>query len=124
MFQKEIKILIYFFSLFLVFLFCFSWFYYRATPPAIIKYLGAQVGSSFGVSLSVPENPFNNLVKQFQEKEEELKKREEKINEILAKSERDGRIIMILILSLIIILFFLVLLNFYFDYRTRKHQKV
>lgn len=122
--QKNIKILIYFFSFILAFLFYFSWSYYGASPPAIVKYLLAQMGSSFGVSLTVPENPFNNLVKQFQEKEEELQKREQKINEILAKSERDSRIILILILSLIIILFFLVLLNFYFDYRARKHQKI
>lgn len=122
--QKTIKLLIYINSLFLVLLFCFSWFYYGANPAQIMRYLLAQVGSNLGVSLTVPENPFSNLAKQFQEKEAELQKREEAINEILRKTERNSRIILVLILSLIIILFFLVLVNFYFDYKTRKSQNL
>lgn len=120
MIQKLLKFSIYLVSLFLLSIFLISSLRYKTNPAAIFKYLIAQIGSSVGVSLTVPENPFNNLVKQFQEKEMELKEREEKVNEMLMKIERESRIILSLILILIIILFFLLLLNFYFDYRTRK----
>lgn len=121
--QKIIKWLIPLVFLTLLFVFCFSWFHYQATPVSIYKYLLAHIGTSVGVSLSVPENPFNNLVRQFQEKEADLKKREQKIDEILIKTERETKIILTLVLVLTIILVILILLNFYLDYQSRKIQK-
>lgn len=122
--QRMLKISIFIFSFILILIFCYSWVRYGVDPAKIMKYLVAEIGSSVGVSLTVPENPFNTWAKQLQERETELQKREQTLNEILIKTERESRIILTLILVLIIILFFLVLLNFYFDYRTRRFQKV
>lgn len=118
--QKIIRFLI-FLILFLLFsLFLFSWVRYKANPLAILKYLLAQIGTGVGVSLTVPENPFNTWAKQLQEKEFQLQEREKMINEILLKTERESKIILTLILVLMIILFFLLLINFYFDWKSRK----
>lgn len=124
MIQKKIKILIYCLLILLIFIFGFSWLRYGARPQAIVKYLLAQMGSTVGVSLNVPENPFNTWAKQLQEKETELQAREQKIDELLSKTARESRVILTLILVLTIILVLLILLNFYFDYQTRKFQKV
>lgn len=124
MINKRLKIPIYFVSLALILIFCFSWIFYSAEPIEIVKYLLAQAGAGVGMSISVPENPFNTLAQQLQEKEAGLEKREEAVAEVLEKSERDGKIILTLILSLTTVLFFLILLNFYLDYQSRKYQKV
>lgn len=123
MFNKKLRIPIYFTFLSLVLIFCFSWISYDVNPPEILEYLLAQAGSGVGMSLSVPENPFNTLAQQLKEKETELEKREEDMLRILEKRERDSKIIFNLILGLITVLFTLLLLNFYFDYRARKNQK-
>lgn len=124
MIRRIIKISIYFISFLLVLIFSFSWIKYEAKPVEIVKYLLAQIGSKVGVSLSVPENPFNTWAKQLQEKEIELQEREQRLNDILIKTERESRIILISILILTIILVILVLLNFYLDYQSRKFQKI
>lgn len=124
MIQNKIKMAIYFVSFLLVSIFCFSWLHYGAKPPEIMKYLLAQIGSSVGVSLTVPENPFNTLAKQLQEKEIELQKREKALDEILIKINRESKIILASILVLMIILVILILLNFYFDYQFRKTEKI
>lgn len=121
-FQKNIKFLIYFIFSVLVLTLFFAWFRYKTSPIAIVKYMLAQAGYTVGVSLNVPENPFNIWARQLQEKETDLQKREQMLNEILVKTERESRIILTLILVLIIILFILVLVNFYFDYQTRRSQ--
>jgi len=122
MFNKKLRIPIYFVFSVLVLTFCFSWIFYGASPPDIMKYLLAQVGSGVGMSVSVPENPFNTLAQQLKEKETELEKREESIMATLEKRERDSRIIYNLILGLMTVLFSLLLLNFYFDYQNRKYK--
>lgn len=122
--NKKIKTAIYFVLLTLILVFCFSWINYGATPPEIMKYLLAQAGSGVGMSVSVAENPFNTLAQQLKEKETQLEEKEESLKTVLQQSERDSRIIMGLITVLISILFILILLNFYFDYKAGKYQKV
>lgn len=121
--KKEARICLYITSICLLFVFVYSWIFYNIRPPAILNYLLAQVGSSVGMSLTVPENPFNTWAKQLQEKEENLNKREEAILKLIEKSERDSKIILVLVFILSIVLFFFIFLNFYFDYQERKNLK-
>lgn len=121
--RKKIKSLIYLIFLSLCSLFLYSWARYKANPPAIVHYLLAQIGSSVGISLTVPENPFNTWAKQLQEKEENLQQREAMLIELLNKTEKEAKILLSLILVLLIVLFFLLFLNFYFDYQSRKFLK-
>lgn len=120
MIQKTIKVLIFLNLLFLFFIFFFCWSKYKASPLAVLRYLFAQIGSSVGVSLTVPENPFNTWAKQLQEKEAQLQEKEKLINELLVSSQRESKFILVAILVLMIILFFLLLLNFYFDWKSRR----
>lgn len=122
--KKITKFLICFFFSLLVLTLFFTWVRYRVNIVALAKYMLAQAGYSIGVSLNVPENPFNTLAKQLQEKETDLQKREQLLNEIIVKTEKESKIILILILTLIIILFILVLVNFYLDYQARKSHQI
>ncbi len=122
--RKIIKSSPCFILLTLVLVFCFAWLNYGATPPEIMKYMLAQVGSGVGMSVSVAEKPFNTLAQQLREKEIRLEEKEDSLIAVLQQNERDGRIIMGLIIVLITILFVLILLNFYFDYKAGKYQKV
>lgn len=121
--KKVVKNLIFLVCFLLIFIFGFCWVRYQVFPSEILKYLGAQIGSSVGVSLTVPENPFNKWARQLQEKEKELNLRERALNEAFLKAQQESKIILTAILVLIIILFFLLLLNFYFDFKSRKIQK-
>jgi len=112
----------------LVFIFSFSWILYQVNPVDIIKYLGAQAGSTIGVSVSVSENPFNTLAQQLKEKEIKLQEKEKELlkKETALKKENissQGKIILSLISGLLIILFILILINFYLDYKRRKELK-
>jgi len=124
MLNKKLRLPIYFVFFLLISVFCFSWMSYSVGPVEISKYLLAQVGSGVGMSVSVPENPFNVWDQQLREKEEELEEREDLVYQVLEKRERESNLIFILILGLIAILLILLLVNFYFDYQDRKYQKI
>ncbi len=105
-----------------------SWTNWRASPAAIFQYLGAEIGSTVGMKVGVPENPFNSLAQQLQEKEEQLNEKEVTLDQ--RETEMQGRIfaaggnvILVLILVIVMLLFFLIMVNFYLDYRERKKNK-
>lgn len=93
-------------------------------PIDIGKFIGAGMGSAVGMSLSVPENPFNRLAFQLKEKEESLNQREVELNEReqALKSSGGQNIIFIILAAGIGVLFVLVMLNYYFDYKRRKKE--
>ena len=100
-------------------------FFYQigVKPVDIGKFIGAKFGRAVGMSISIPENPFNRLAMQLQEKEDRLTQREKELDERekeLGKksflSDNTG----LLMAGGIILLFVLVLVNFYLDYRRKR----
>lgn len=100
---------------------------FNANPVSVGRYLLAQIGSSVGIVVSVPPNPFNILAQQLKEKELALADRENELrqgeiavtNKIASDLATQNRIfIYLLIIGGILLL--LILFNFYLDYR-RKH---
>lgn len=91
-------------------------------PLDVGSFFGAKFGSAIGMSTSVAENPFNKLAVQLEQKEKALDIREQRVE----KMEREltsgfgyGGIIYLLAAG-VAILFFLLLINFYLDYKRRK----
>lgn len=112
-------------SIFLFLILGFSWINYQANPVDIFVYFGAQAGETVGMSAGVPENPFNKVAQQLKEKEEELQQREELLTEreleLREKNfSEEGEMILLMILSVTTTLLFLVLLNFYLDFKNRE----
>lgn len=106
----------------------FSWIHYQANPIDIFAYFGAQAGKTVGMSAGVPENPFNKLAQQLEEKESELKQKEQLLEERELelkekKFSEEGETILIMILSVTVTLLFLVLINFYLDFKNRKYPQ-
>lgn len=125
--SKILTTLIILVTLVLILVFSFSWISFQVGPVDIMKYLGAQVGSNIGVSVSVSENPFNTLAQQLERKEIELQEKEKTLEQKEAQLQnkdfsQQGKIILSIIAGLIIVLFILILLNFYFDYKRRKYK--
>ncbi len=90
----------------------------RTSPSAVSRYLTAQFSTAVGAS--VPKNPFNSLVQQFQERELALSEKEKELQQKDAAlqgqaNERQNNQNWLLIVLLI-----LVSLNFFLDYRGRK----
>ncbi len=124
---NTLKKIIVFLFLCLIFVFGFSWRFYKVSPVEIFSYFRAQIGTTVGMSVGVAENPFNTLAKQLKEKELRLKEKEELLNakeiELEEKKfSRAGEVILAIILAIIIIQFILILLNFYLDYKNRKRN--
>ena len=93
-------------------------------PVSISVFLGAKFGSAIGMSINIPENPFNKLAAQLKDKEEELAQKE---NELLSREQAiakktisQQRIIIIMLGIGITILFVLVIINYYLDFKRRK----
>lgn len=100
---------------------------FHASPVAIGRYFIAQIGSTVGVTVSVPSNPFNTLAQQLKEKESTLFEKEKKLQEKeialdteINKGQSSQNKIFMYLAAMGGILLLLILLNFYFDYR-RKH---
>lgn len=127
--NKVLRILIFVNLLALIFILSLSWASFKVNPAEIMKYFGAQVGSSIGVvSVSVSENPFNTLAQQLEEKEAQLQEKEKTLEQRETGLEKkgfseEGRIILGLTSGLLITLLILILLNFYFDYKRTKYMK-
>jgi len=101
---------------------------FHASPAAVIRYLAAQAQSAIGVNASVPANPINTLAKQLNErkegileKEKELDQREEIIQGQIRKEQEKT---LVYLLATGGVLLFLIVLNFYFDYRRRRRINV
>lgn len=101
---------------------------YMATNPLKLeKFVATNIGRAVGLSLSVSENPYNTLALELQKKEERINAREkdlEKIQEDLKTSYRYTNWLILVLGASVVLLFFLVLLNFYFDYRRRKREEI
>lgn len=109
--------------LFLFFIpFCF-FLVLGLNPIDVSQIIKVKIGQAVGMSVGVPENSYNKVAAQLEEKEDKLKNKE---NELVALEERisnsyKGQENLVLFLSIgILILFFLVLLNYYLDYKRRK----
>jgi len=101
---------------------------FHASPAAVIRYLAAQAQSAIGMNASVPANPINTLAKQLNErkegileKEKELDQREEIIQGQIRKEQEKT---LVYLLATGGVLLFLIVLNFYFDYRRRRRINV
>jgi hypothetical protein len=112
---------------FLVFIICGFFGVVGINPVNLSEFLGAKFGQAIGMSVSVPENPFNKIALQLQEKENSLNQREIELNkradELSAgKSDSQNPLITYLMLG-IFVLFILVLANYYLDFKRRKTEK-
>ncbi|MCK5212225.1 hypothetical protein KAJ89_05990, partial [Candidatus Parcubacteria bacterium] len=91
-------------------------------PIDISVFLGAKMGSAIGMNISVPENPFNKLAFQLDEKEARLNEQEKKLDEradALGVGDNIGLWLMIIAFG-IGVLFVLILFNFYLDIKRRR----
>ena len=123
--SKTIFILVFF----LIFVVVFSWIYFGVNPGSMAKYFLAQVGSTIGVSVSVPPNPFNQLAQQLKEKEKFLLEKEKAFEQKEAGLEegniftKKNRSLILVVSGGILLVLILIILNFYFDYRYRRKGK-
>ena len=82
------------------------------------------MGSNVGVSVSVPVKPYNKLATELREWQSQLEEREKALNQreadLAVKKYVQGEVILRLILATLIIIFVLLLLNFYFDFKSRN----
>jgi hypothetical protein len=95
----------------------------KVGPTDLVSYSLASLGSSVGVSVSVPPNPYNTLAvqleqwqKRLEEKEKVLTQKEIELNQ---RTIFQGEIISKLVVALLIIIFLLILINFYLDFKFR-----
>jgi hypothetical protein len=94
------------------------------SPVDTAYFFGAKVGQAIGMSVGVPENPFNKLALDLKEKEDRLAARENALDErerqlsdtYLKRQER----LLVGIAAGIVALLVLIIVNFYFDYRRRE----
>lgn len=96
------------------------------SPIDLSKYFAAQFSQAVGMSVGVPANPINHLAVQLEEKEKRLDVREQELNERIIKSSaelQDNPIVIMMGIG-IGVLFFLILLNYYFDYRRRREERM
>lgn len=115
---------VYFFAFILVGFF----FYVGANPVSVGKFIGAKFSRAVGMSVSVPENPFNKLALQLKEKEDRLNNMESELNQReieMAKNASSSQAKLIIGMGAgLILLFILIALNFYLDYRRRQQSKL
>jgi hypothetical protein len=108
---------------FLVYIIIGSLFLAGVNPVDIGRFVGAEIGSAVGMSLSIPENPFNKLALQLREKEANLTQKEQELNkreqELADRSGGQNTTMMILAAG-VCFLFILVVFNYYLDYKRRK----
>jgi hypothetical protein len=97
-------------------------------PVNLSQFLGAKFGQAIGMSVSIPENPFNKLALQLKEKEErlnareaELAKRENVLTTSGVPAGNQDKLVFYLMIG-IIILFILVVANYYLDYKRRQKE--
>jgi hypothetical protein len=100
----------------------FFFFTYCAEPLSLLDWLFRQVswaaGSGVGSSAQVEANPYNSLAAQLAAKEKDLAEREASI--IRKDSDKSGDTEENLLAVAILALFFLILTNYYLDFRSRR----
>jgi hypothetical protein len=93
-------------------------------PLDVGYFAGARIGQAVGMSISVPENPFNRLALDLKNKEERLDERERLLNEkeenLQARLNPKENFSLALMAGGIVVLFILLMLNYYFDWKRRK----
>lgn len=96
-------------------------------PLDIGKFFGAQFGQAVGMSVSIPENPFNKLAAQLEEKENKLNEREIALD-IREKSTTDAdkfqNKIIYAIGAGMVMLLVLILINFSLDFHRRRNGRM
>ncbi len=111
------------FFFFFLFLLGYSRAVLKIAPTDLVFYSLASLGSSVGVSVSVPPNPYNTLATQLQEWQNRLLEKEKILTQkeltLAQRSIVQGEIISKLIVTLLIIIFILILINFYLDFKFR-----
>jgi len=95
----------------------------KVGPTDLVSYSLASLGSSVGVSVSVPPNPYNTLAVQLEQWQKKLEEKEkiltQKEIELNQRTIFQGEIISKLVVALLIIIFLLILINFYLDFKFR-----
>lgn len=90
-------------------------------------FIGARFSRAIGMSVSVPENPFNKLALELKQKETKLDAREKELDarELSLLTEKKKKTDWVLwgMGGGIIILFILVLMNFYLDFLNRLKKR-
>jgi len=98
---------------------------FKAESLAVGYYLTAQISTAMGIgaSASIPSNPFNSLVQQFQEREQMLSEKEKELQQKDAALQEQANGRQNSQNWLLIVLLILVSLNFYLDYRSRNRRE-
>jgi len=94
-----------------------------ANPVNVSQFIGGKLGRAVGMSVSIPDNPFNKLALQLKEKEDELNAREKELSAReadLNEQRANASPWLIGLYAGIAILFFLIIINYYLDYRRRR----
>ena len=95
-------------------------------PIDIGSYVGAGFGKAVGMSVAIPENPFNKLALDLKNKENILNERElalsEKEKDLQSQASTNNNLSIVLMAGGIVVLFFLVLLNYYLDWKRKKSK--
>lgn len=98
-----------------------------ANPLDIGKFFGAEFSHAVGMSVSIPENPFNKLAVQLKEKEMKLNERElmlnNRENEISSTDKLQNRIIYAVGLGMVLLLI-LIVVNFFLDHKRRRDGRI
>ena len=93
-------------------------------PVDYSVFLGSKLGRAMGLSVSVPENPINKLALELKQKEDQLDQKELDLNQREAEIEKqiDAKYnpAIIILSAGILVLFFLILVNYFLDYRRKK----
>jgi len=98
-----------------------------AKPLDIGKFLGAQFSQAVGMSVSIPENPFNKLAIQLKDKENRLNEREAALDlrdkEVSQTDKMQNRIIYAIGIGLMTLLV-LIVVNFFMDFHRRRNGRI
>jgi len=100
-------------------------YYAQMNPIQIGQFMGAKMGQAVGMSVAVPENPFNKLALELQEKEELLESREAELaarEASLGVNNNTQQKLLIFVAVGIVVLLVLILINFYYDWYRQKRQ--
>jgi hypothetical protein len=113
-----------------IFLFAFiivtTFYSVGLNPVDFGKYFTTKLTQAVGIgtSTTVSPNPFNTLASQLKQKEERLNKKEADLNaQNFSFGSLSQRSLFFIMIFGIVILFFLILMNFYLDYRNVKKSK-
>lgn len=100
--------------------------YAQINPLDIGYFMSIKMGRAVGMTTSVPENPFNKLALQLEEKSDRLDLRESELENREASLENSvidsQKKLLIFVAIGIVVLFILILFNFYYDWYRQKRR--